>query len=190
MSDKKDFHDKCTERLSFAISRSAKAQTLIDAIEGLGCKIPDDFLSCRPCDANISGGFVVDSNSNRAGSSSNVYKPQIIMCENKKVEKETFENTLVHELVHAYDQCKVKMDWKNCLHHACTEIRASSLSGECDLLHELYRGHKTIQAGHQECVKRRAQKSLEANPHCKAIAADAVKASFLSCYNDKAPLEE
>ena len=36
-----------------------------------------------------------------------------------------FENTLIHELIHAYDVCRVKkFDWKNCLHHACTEVRA------------------------------------------------------------------
>lgn len=117
------------------------------------------------------------------------YKPQIIMCEDNKVamEAETFEHTLVHELVHAYDQCRAKIDWKDCLQHACTEIRASTLSGECSFLHEVYRGHTTIRGGQGECVARRAEKSVAMNPNCKSIAADAVKAAFVECRADKAP---
>lgn len=69
-------------------------------------------------------------------------------------EKETFENTLVHELIHAYDFCRAKIDFDNCAQHACTEVRAASLSGECGYLHELFRGHSNIANGHQICVKR------------------------------------
>jgi hypothetical protein len=34
---------------------------------------------------------------------------------------------VIHELIHAYDICRAKVDWNNCRHYACTEIRASSL---------------------------------------------------------------
>src|SRR3546814_79924 len=47
---------------------------------------------------------------------------QIVMCENHLLNKDPFEHTLIHELVHAYDQCRVKMEWMNCLHHACSEV--------------------------------------------------------------------
>lgn len=41
------------------------------------------------------------------------------------------ELTLTHELVHAYDHCRAFVDWSNCVHHACSEIRAAHLSGDC-----------------------------------------------------------
>jgi inner membrane protease ATP23 len=45
---------------------------------------------------------------------------------------------MVHELIHAIDLCRTKMDpLNNCMHMACTEIRAENLSGECDWTREL-----------------------------------------------------
>jgi hypothetical protein len=41
------------------------------------------------------------------------------------------ELTLTHELVHAYDHCRAYVDWSNCVHHACSEVRAANLSGDC-----------------------------------------------------------
>jgi len=185
--------ENCMRKLELATARNSKVHKLIDAIQGLGCMIPSDFFLCRPCEGSISGGFAaLDQKTSSASSSSSSplnYQPRIIMCENNMLETETFENTLVHELVHAYDQCRAKIDWSNCIHHACTEVRASALSGECSLLHEIYRNNLTLRKGHQECVKRRAEKSIAMNPHCKSIAADAVSAAFKQCYSDKAPFE-
>ena len=178
-----DTHSACVKKLESVLARNEKAQRLLDAIEEMGCSVPKNFFVCRPCDgAAISGGFAVPT-------AEGDYKPQIIMCEDNNVamETETFEHTLVHELVHAYDQCRAKVEWSNCLQHSCTEIRASSLSGECNFIHELYRGHTTIRDGQGECVKRRAEKSVAMNPNCKNIAADAVKAAFAECRKDRAP---
>ena len=33
------------------------------------------------------------------------------------------EHTIVHELVHMYDQCMFRVDWNNLRHHACSEVR-------------------------------------------------------------------
>ena len=174
-------HAQCIKRLELGVSSSRKVQKLIDAIQTAGCTIPADFLVCRKCPPTISGGFAVhDGNSE-------TYKPQIVMCENGMLEKESFEHTLVHELVHAFDQCRAKIDWKNCLHHACTEVRASAISGECSILHEIFRGNTKIRNGHQECVKRRSVKSVGMNPYCKDMASDAVDAVFVACYRDTSP---
>lgn len=74
-----------------------------------------------------------------------VHKLQVILCENHILEKETFESTVIHELVstphdssdiyadisiavllllqiHAYDVCRAKMDFRDCTQHACTEV--------------------------------------------------------------------
>ena len=178
-------HAQCRRRLERAVASNRTVQKMVDAIEGLGCKIPTDFLACRQCPASISGGFVVHEGE---GQTRQEYKPRIILCENVQLEKETFEHTLIHELVHAYDQCRAKIDWKNCLHHACTEVRASAMSGECNLLHELFRGNTTVRNGHQECVRRRAEKSVAMNPYCKDVARDAVDVVFKECLADQCPL--
>ena len=33
---------------------------------------------------------------------------------------------VIHELIHAYDDCRAaNLDWANCAHHACSEVRVS-----------------------------------------------------------------
>ena len=56
-------------------------------------------------------------------------KPQVLLCEDVDMmaHDSIMRTTLAHELIHAYDACRAKMDYRNCLHHACTEIRASNL---------------------------------------------------------------
>lgn len=79
------------------------------------------------------------------------------------------------------------------------QVRASALSGECSLLHEVFRGVAISPAllhgdGMRACVKRRAVKSLRMNPHCTdsdgSAAARAVDAVFDECYADITPFEE
>ena len=32
---------------------------------------------------------------------------------------------IIHELIHAYDECRAaNLEWSNCAHHACSEVRA------------------------------------------------------------------
>ena len=89
-------------------------------------------------------------------------------------------------LVHAYDQCRAKVDWKSGAHHACAEIRASSLSGECDLSQEINRGVFGLMAHHGKCVKRRAALSLALAGRAEPEAT--VDAVFDRCYADTAPV--
>uniref|UniRef100_A0A0E0MLG6 Mitochondrial inner membrane protease ATP23 n=1 Tax=Oryza punctata TaxID=4537 RepID=A0A0E0MLG6_ORYPU len=41
------------------------------------------------------------------------------------------------------------MDWKNCAHHACSEIRDNHLSGDCHYKRELLPGFMKIR-GHEQ----------------------------------------
>ena len=43
------------------------------------------------------------------------------------------EHTLVHELVHMYDQCVFKVDWNNLRHHACSEVGPVTVAPVCFL---------------------------------------------------------
>ncbi|KAI9340882.1 peptidase M76, partial [Obelidium mucronatum] len=54
--------------------------------------------------------------------------------------KEALEDTLTHELVHAFDWCTMNWDLTNCFHQACSEVRAGLLSGDCRIMLELKRG--------------------------------------------------
>jgi inner membrane protease ATP23 len=102
------------------------------------------------------------------------------------------EDTMAHELIHAIDHCRAKIDWSNCVHHACTEIRAASLSGDCRWYNEFMRGHRSVFKQHQQCVKRRAILSVKANPNCIApgVAEDAVADAWNSCFRDNWPFDE
>ncbi|CAL9081806.1 unnamed protein product [Musa textilis] len=115
----------------------------------------------------------------------------IAICCNHMTFQDEINQVLIHELIHAYDDCRAKnIDWKNCYHHACSEIRANHLSGDCHYKRELLRGFMKIRGHEQECVKRRALKSVQVNPHCSdAAAKDAVEAVWDICYNDTYPFE-
>lgn len=100
----------------------------------------------------------------------------------------------VLEMIHAYDHLRFKMQWQNNLRHAaCTEIRASSLSGECRWTEEFFqRFNFKLMQQHQECVRRRAALSVMARPDCKddIHAAKMVNEVWDSCYPDTRPFDE
>ena len=98
------------------------------------------------------------------------------------------------EMVHAYDHLRFKVKWSDDLRHAaCTEIRASSLSGECRFMREfLTRGQWKLTQQHQECVRRRATLSVRSRPGCKddVHAARIVNEVWDSCFADTRPFDE
>ena len=73
----------------------------------------------------------------------------------------------MHELVHAYDHCRGRtLDWSDCDHHACSEVRAAALSGDCSFGAEAARGNWGLRAQAQACARRRAALSVAMNPAC------------------------
>jgi inner membrane protease ATP23 len=82
---------------------------MLKRLEQSGCSVAPKHLSCQPCNYDRSGGFVPD-----AGIT--------ILCQGRFWSKTHMEHTLVHELVHMYDQCVFKVDWNNLRHHACSEV--------------------------------------------------------------------
>ena len=94
-----------------------------------------------------------------------------------------------HELIHSFDFCRAHTDFTNTRHHACTEVRAANLSGECSWLREVKRG--VLQwRGHQEkCVRRRAVISVLGNPAVRDVdqAREVVGAVFERCKKDLQP---
>jgi len=77
-----------------------------------GCPVAPENISCHPCDETRSGGFIPEVGT-------------VALCANRLASKKHTEHTLTHELVHLYDQCKFKVDWRNLRHHACSEVSIS-----------------------------------------------------------------
>ena len=69
------------------------------------------------------------------------------------------------------------------------QVRAASLSGDCNAKQEWSRGNFGIKGQHRICIRRRAEISVAMNPYCKGRARDAVNRVFDSCYKDTAPFD-
>lgn len=143
-----------------------------------GCPVTKNFFNVVKCDMEVGGGFRAPDG--------------VIICHNHLATQEEVDHALTHELVHAYDHCRASdLDWSNCVHHACSEIRAASLSGDCNFKMEFVRGNFSLRAQHQKCAKRRAELSVGMNPHCMrpGQAKAAVERAFVSCFEDTAPFD-
>ncbi|KAG2107027.1 peptidase M76 family-domain-containing protein [Suillus discolor] len=171
-------HRRCEQWKTELLNYSPSVVFMLKHLKLSGCLIPSSNIVCAPCDLTRSGGF------HPAGA--------IILCQGHFGDKKHMEDTLTHELVHMYDHCKFNVDWKNLRHHACSEIRANSLSGDCRYMRELGRGFVSFSKQHQACVRRRAILSVRANPMCpdEAAAERAVNEVWGSCFSDTRPFDE
>jgi hypothetical protein len=197
----------------------------LSTLENSGCSPPDNFIRCTHCVQPAAGGFgmlIDETNPVNSTISPNQCQrtrkdiekmlkdnqepttlkliPEIFLCAQYLGKQRMVHETMVHELIHAIDFCRSKMDpVNNCVHLACTEIRAANLSGECSFLKELPRiitkdttqtGGKYF-AGHgKDCVRRRAILSVRANPNCSDRAETYVDATLHRCFLDYYPFEK
>ena len=141
--------------------------------------INENNVRCKRCTKDQSGGFDTDYG--------------IMLCANKLRNRGHQEDTLAHEMVHAYDHMRFKLDPYDLRHAACMEIRAATLSGECRFLREFFtRGQWRITGQLQECVRRRAALSVRARPACKddLQAAMVVNEVWEGCFWDTRPFDE
>ena len=161
------------------LRRDPKTKFILQKMEEIGCSVDaSKFVTVEHCDASIAGGF----------------RPQsgVVVCQNHVQTQEEVDNLLAHELIHAYDHCRGKnLDWNDCQHHTCSEIRAASLSGDCHWLFEALRGNFGLKKQHQACVKRRAKLSIAMNPACGDADQQqkAVDDCFEKCFADTAPFD-
>lgn len=153
-----------------------KVEILVNALSAM--KAPVDLV-CVRCPADVR---------HRAG-----YSPKynrIRMCANRFWNPFEFRRVLVHELTHAFDFARAKVDTGSCVHMACTEIRAWNLSGECDLWANSfkYMGEDMINRK-QRCVKDGALASLLENERCQDshVAHGALEEAWAQCWKDYWP---
>lgn len=77
-------------------------------IAKVGGNIDSKNIVCDVCDEFKSGGFHPELG--------------ILLCQNRIYSKWHLEDTLTHEMVHAYDHCKFNVNWMDLKHHACSEV--------------------------------------------------------------------
>lgn len=171
---------RTVEECEHMIQKSLKTpmvRFLREKLGKAGCHVGDDFFHAVNCKG--AKGFYLPGNG-------------VNVCSNQMKFQDDVNQVVIHELIHAYDDCRAAdMARHDCAHQACTEIRAGHLSGDCHFKRELLRTGVHKLRGHgSDCVKRRAIQSVMANPLCSEIAAkDAVDAVWDICYNDTTPFD-
>ncbi|KAE8706686.1 MLP-like protein 34-like [Hibiscus syriacus] len=157
--------------------RTPMVKFLMEHMDKAGCKLGDNFIKAVNCEQQMGGGYLRGNG--------------IVVCSNHMKIQDDVNQVVIHELIHAYDECRAaNLDWSNCAHHACSEIRAGHLSGDCHYKRELLRGFMKIRGHEQDCVRRRVMKSVTSNPFCSETAAkDAMEAVWDICYNDTKPFD-
>ncbi|CAF0934673.1 unnamed protein product [Didymodactylos carnosus] len=175
---------KCFEHLQYCLEKDSQLRHLLVALESAGC--PINFKRHIVCEeAN-------DFSSFRGGFDAST-KQLVLFPDNIKTKNE-FCTILKHELIHAYDYCRVQINFNNIEHLACTEIRAASLT-ECTLSDYFSMTFSPFLSGkHEYCVKRKAQQSLEICTNKRTVAKneidETIKRVFKRCSNDTEPFND
>ena len=166
-----------------------RAAKLISEIENdNNCQLPQ--IKCECCnDFNAAGFF---SGNSRDGTGS------ITLCDDKIISKSEVQNVIVHELTHAYDSCK-GTDFSDCEQRACSEIRATKLSRDCQCggrqrRHTLglmnLRGFRGVYwEPEEECIKRTAKESTSMDLKCIWKIDEYVDSAYKKCANSNEPID-
>ncbi|KAH0494250.1 hypothetical protein TgHK011_000877 [Trichoderma gracile] len=182
---------RCEDYRDWLFTYSPVVRFLSGKIQDLNGKLDASNVLCRRCPARLEDDGQVHRQS--GGFSPN---HGILICANEIRDRKHLEDTLAHEMVHAWDHLRWKVDWtgdKDLKHAACTEIRASMLSGECRWSREAFtRGHWSLTQQFQNCVRSRAIRSVMARPRCKddVQATKVVNEVWDSCFSDTRPFDE
>lgn len=170
---------KCERNVYKCVKNSPVVKLMMGALKSSGCAIDiRRHIACEYCDGKVSGGYDPLMN-------------QIVVCQNKARSEGIVQGILTHEMVHMFDYCNNKLDFKNIDHLACTEIRAANLT-HCSFLSAITQGDATflhVKKRHEHCVKTKALYSvLAVRDVTKEQAIDAIERVFPRCYNDLEPV--
>ncbi|WQF76056.1 Putative peptidase M76, ATP23 [Colletotrichum destructivum] len=182
---------RCEEHRDWLLAFSPTVRFLNDKITALNGNLDSSNILCRRCPARLTEDGEVHRQS---GGFSPAHG--ILICANEVRDRKHLEDTLSHEMVHAWDHLRWNVDWMGDLdlkHAACTEIRASTLSGECRWTREAFtRGNWSLSQQFQDCVRKRAIQSVLNRPRCKddVQATKVVNQVWESCFSDTRPFDE
>ncbi|XP_042870965.1 mitochondrial inner membrane protease ATP23 homolog [Penaeus japonicus] len=111
----------------FANAGGPIVKLMLSALKSSGCEVDlSRHVACEVCDVSVSGGYDPELN-------------QVVVCQNVARSEGMTQGVLTHELIHMFDYCRNKLDFKNVEHLACTEIRAANLS-HCSFLSAVGQG--------------------------------------------------
>lgn len=170
---------RCEDNRSYLLQYSPVIRFLKEEVGKLGGDLSDKNILCRMCTSSQSGGFSLDHG--------------ILLCANQFRNRGHQEDTMAHEMVHAWDHLKFKVSDTDLKHQACLEIRASTLSGECRFMREFFTKNQwRVTEQLQHCVRRRATLSMMARPGVKdeKMAGEIVNQVWEGCFRDTRPFDE
>ena len=179
---------RCEDTRDYLFKYSPIIRFMRSNVSALGGELNASNVFCRRCP-------ITEDGQRQGGGFSPDHGIQI--CANEMRNRGQLEDTLAHEMVHAWDHLRWKVDFigdsGSLRQAACSEIRASNLSGECRWAREFFRrGQWNVTRQQQECVRRRAVLSVMARPKCKDMgqAEKVVDEVWDSCFADTRPFDE
>ncbi|KAH9496343.1 Mitochondrial inner membrane protease atp23 [Bulinus truncatus] len=172
------FNFKCKTNVLSCMESNDKVKLMVAALESHGCPVDlTRHISCEPCRDKVNGGFDPKA-------------MQVVICQNNIQSRDICCNVLAHELLHAFDFCRAKVDFENLRHLACTEIRAANMF-HCSLAAAFSSGEASLfnlKERHQLCVKNKALQSVRLVRNVSELEAMvAIDEVFDKCYNDTEP---
>lgn len=169
---------KCEATVQYVFEQSDELKLIAGAMKKYGCDFNlEKHVACERCHKCV-GGFDPDTK-------------QIIINQYKSGSRHIIMATMMHEMIHMLDYCRVKFDFDNLEHVACSEIRAANLT-YCSISDRIVHGGPGIlnfKKTHQYCVKDIAFSSIKAyspeTPDDKLWTI--IDKVFPYCYNDLEP---
>ena len=211
--------EKCESELDDITSRTPMVKFLLEALAKAGCPVKREFFEVQYCSQAVLGGFRPDqgvvlchNNLMSRTDMENMLTHELIhaydhcRCAPSQPFPEREPLPLLLPPPRAPPPPDLSspvtpppparrnknMNWLDVKQHACSEVRASNLSGDCHWVNEAFRGYLSFENGHQKCVRRRAELSTAMNPRCKSKeeAKAAVDAVFAQCFKDTRPFDD
>ncbi|KAJ2904605.1 Mitochondrial inner membrane protease atp23 [Zalerion maritima] len=182
---------RCEEWRDYLFKYSPVVTFMRDKITALNGRLDESNVRCVRCPTRLTEtGDVV----RRGGGFSPFYGIEI--CANEIRNRGHLEDTIAHEMVHAYDLLRWKVDFvgeKSLKQAACTEIRASMLSGECRWTRNFFTYNNwNLTQQFQHCVRQRAVLSMRSRSRVKddVHAVKLVNEVWDSCFRDTRPFDD
>lgn len=116
---------RCDDYKDFLFKYSPIVRFMSQNITDLNGKLNEENVRCQRCVTRVveekdETGEIVKKFKRQGGG----FSPDhgILICANEMRNRGHMEDTLAHEMVHAYDHLRFKVDWSDLRHAACTEV--------------------------------------------------------------------
>ena len=119
---------RCEEWRDWCLRNSPTVIFMRQKIRDLGGELDRDNIVCRRCPARLTADGAVHRQSGGFSPAHGV-----LICANGVRDRSHLEDSLAHEMVHAWDTLRWKIDWlgdHDLRHAACTEVSRAALPSE------------------------------------------------------------